>query len=74
MDVVLEKLAEHGVMGLIAALFIVLYIRQVKATQDESQARINDAKEGLKLALDIQKGTTDTVQKLGAIFEEMRRK
>ena len=73
MDAVLAKLAEHGPMGLIAVLFILLYIREVDRKNAESQARIQDAKDGLKLALEIQKGTTDTVQKLGTIFDEVRR-
>ena len=73
MDVVLAKLAEHGPMGLIAVLFILLYIREVDRKNAESQARIQDAKDGLKLALEIQRGTTDTVEKLRVIFEEVRR-
>jgi hypothetical protein len=66
MEAVLEKLAEHGVMGLLAALFVLLYVK-------ESKARIQDAKDNLALLMQVQKGTTDTVDKLRAIFDELRK-
>jgi hypothetical protein len=66
MEVALEQLAGHGVLGLIAGLFILLYVK-------ENKARIQDAKDNLALLMQVQKGTTDTVDKLRAIFDELRK-
>ena len=67
MDVVLEKLAEHGVMGLLAALFVLLYVK-------ESKARIADAKDYTTTLLQMQKGLGETVDKMQEIFEELKRR
>jgi hypothetical protein len=74
LEAVLNKLAEHGVVGLFAAAFLWLFIQKDKELAKETAARIADAKDMLKIALDLQSRTNDSVGKLSDILDELRRR
>lgn len=74
MDPLLSKIAEHGVVGVFAAVFLFLYIQKDKALSAEVAARIADSKTMLQLALGMQDKSNDSIGKLAAIFEELRRR
>lgn len=70
---VIGVLLDKGIVGVFAAVFLVLYLRKDKELTDERNARIADSKEGLTLALSIQEKVQMAIGKLGDMFEESRK-
>jgi hypothetical protein len=73
-DLILSKLAEHGPLGLIAACLVLLLVKKDRDLTRETAARIADAKDTMKIALDLQGKTNDAVGKLSAILDELRKR
>ena len=70
---VIGTILDKGVVGAFALIFLWLYLKKDKELADERAARINDSKDGLKLALSLQEKTQTTIEKLGGMFEESKR-
>lgn len=70
---VITTLLNQGVVGAFAVIFLFLYLRKDKELTDERNARINDSKEGLKLALSIQEKVQIAIEKLGDMFDVGRK-
>lgn len=73
-------LANYGPIGVTCAILLYLFLRKERelAKKDaelaaERLARISDVKDFTKLALDLQKGVNDNVQKLADMFETLQK-
>ena len=73
MDLLIEKVAEHGVLGLIIAVLMIMLVAKDRALARETAARISDAKVFTDLALRLQGQSNDSISKMGNIFEEVKR-
>lgn len=74
MDAVLTALLSHGPLGLLCGALLLLYVRRDRELRTESAARIEDAKAALALALQMQKGLLDAIDKIAEIEKELRRR
>lgn len=68
-----KTIASQGLLGIMLVGALYVAYRKDKDLQDERTARIADAKTFNELALKIQAGAIDTVNKLSDIFEEMKK-
>lgn len=68
-----EKISSYGILGLVAALALYVAYKKDKDLQAEKDARIDDAKKGLQLALDLQAKVSGSIDKLSDILEEVKR-
>jgi hypothetical protein len=67
-------LLEHGSTGLVAVLMLTMFIRKDNELTTERAARIADAKDFTRLALDLQNRVMDATNKLSDVFDAIRRK
>ena len=79
MDSVVQALLAHGVLGIVILGMGWWILRQDGAIRDEraahsaeTQARIDDAKEGSQVALRLQAQVIDAVNKCALILDEIR--
>lgn len=69
----LSPLASHGVLGVLCAVFIVLWLRKDKELAECNAARVAEANAGRDLALGITNKTNDAIVTLRAVLEEQRK-
>ena len=72
MNELFSELAHNGVMGVLLAIMLALFVRKDGELQREREARVNDAKDYTKLAVDLQRQVMDSVAKLSEIFTELK--
>lgn len=70
----LSSLASHGVLGIVCAILLWTLWQKDKDLTAERAARIADAQNYTKMALDLQGKVLDAVQKIGSIFDELRKR
>lgn len=70
----LNSLASHGLLGLVCAILFYALWQKDKDLTAERAARLADAHNFTKLALDLQGKVMDAVQKQSDLFEETRRR
>jgi hypothetical protein len=75
----MEQLTNYGALGfcLVLALLAVIFLdrdrsKVRKRLEEEQQARVDDAKAYLEMALELQKAENEKLTKLAAIAETMR--
>jgi hypothetical protein len=74
MDPILAALLEHGLTpAAFVGVFIYLYVNKDKELKAERNARIEDAKETLKLVMAVQDKTSENINKLSTILDETRK-
>lgn len=73
LDVFIEKVGEHGILGLILAMVLTGYVFKDRALQREKDARIADSKALTDIAMRLQEQHIAAVDKLAAIFDEMKK-
>jgi hypothetical protein len=71
-ETVIESLASHGIVGVIAALALWFAVRKDKELSAERKERLQDAKDGMKLALEIQGTVNKNVDKLREILDAIK--
>jgi hypothetical protein len=69
----LSILLTHGSSGLVAALMLYMFVRKDNELTVERAARVADAKDFTKLALDLQNRVMDATNKLSDVFDAIRR-
>jgi hypothetical protein len=69
---IIESLASHGIVGVIAALALWAAWRKDKELTAERKERLQDAKDGMKLALEIQGTVNKNVDKLREILDAIK--
>lgn len=68
----LPELATHGVLGLVAAIFIGLFVWKDRQLEKERAARVDDSKAYMQLAIGLQAQHLDSAHKMADILEELR--
>jgi hypothetical protein len=68
METLVDKLLEHGVVGLFAAVFLVLYLRKDAELSAERKARIADSKDGYGVLMGIQERALTTADKMADMY------
>ena len=66
------ELAKSGLMGILLAVMLALFVRKDRELQREREARVSDAKDYTRLAVELQKQVMDSVDKLSEIFRELK--
>jgi hypothetical protein len=72
MNELFVELAHSGLMGALLAIMLALFVRKDRELQREREARVNDAKDYTKLAVELQRQVMDSVAKLSEIFTELK--
>lgn len=73
MNPLLQQLASTGVVGLVAAIFLYLYLAERKVSQKEFHSRIEDAQKYSSLAMALQKEVITAVQALTKIAAHLEK-
>ena len=55
------ELAKSGLMGILLAVMLALFVRKDRELQREREARVSDAKDYTRLAVELQKQLMDSV-------------
>lgn len=73
MSEVLTLLLEHSSSAVVAVLMTLLWMRKDNELTTERAARVADAKDFTKLALELQNRVMDATNKLSDVFDAIRR-